>query len=376
MNAYTMGKIAAEVYIIIMLCIIFAQWKKSDKELKAFGISALYIALGNLAEVFSCLLTGNASAIFLMLAIICGNASLPFFAFFYVHKVNADARRTVLKAKLPRAILFLSTVNIVLTIILFILFFVQPNGSAISAAHIKTLLYSSEGLSALILCITVATKRRYMQPGTFFILTFPILLCIAAFISTFIFPQHDIINICISIGIFLQYITLLRRIGSEAELKEQITMEILRTDALTHLMNRQAYSDFLDMHTDVSDAGVLFFDVNGLKKINDIYGHSEGDKLIVKCAELLDQNLLNADLYRISGDEFVAIYYGAEKREYCKKEIEELKSVLKKNGSLMAAGDFWGKQMLLVDTIKHAEERMYVDKRAFYEASGKERRHS
>lgn len=55
--------------------------------------------------------------------------------------------------------------------------------------------------------------------------------------------------------------------------------------------------------------GFIIGDMNGLKVINDNYGHAEGDKLIRAAAAVLNNNLSSAyDIYRIGGDEFVAIY--------------------------------------------------------------------
>lgn len=375
MTPYTLGKIATEVYIVIVIAIIFAQWKKSDKELKAFGIAAFFITLGNLTEMISCLLQGNASTVAVMISIILGTAALPFMSYFLVFRINSEAKRTVLQDTLPKSMTILSIVNIVLTLAAFIFLFWQADKVFISVEHIKSVLYSVEGIGGLILCVAVWTKRRYLPTSTLFILISPIILSVVALVSEFFIPEISIGYIAMSIGIFMQYITLLRRIGSEAEVKELITINLLRTDALTNLMNRRAFSDFLNSHPEESDAGIIFFDVNELKKINDEQGHAEGDKLIVRCSELLNNTLLNTDLYRISGDEFIAIYYGRDNHKYYEKELNEVRSVLKETGSLLSSGAFWGEGMKIVDIIKQAEIHMYDEKKAFYESSGKERRH-
>lgn len=55
--------------------------------------------------------------------------------------------------------------------------------------------------------------------------------------------------------------------------------------------------------------GFIICDMNGLKLINDNYGHAEGDKLIKAAASILQDNLKNAySVYRIGGDEFAVIY--------------------------------------------------------------------
>lgn len=62
--------------------------------------------------------------------------------------------------------------------------------------------------------------------------------------------------------------------------------------------------------------GFVICDMNGLKLINDNYGHAEGDKLIKAAAEVLLENLKNAhNVYRIGGDEFAVIYLSPNDEE-------------------------------------------------------------
>ena len=52
-------------------------------------------------------------------------------------------------------------------------------------------------------------------------------------------------------------------------------------------------------------------DINGLKTVNDNYGHLEGDKLILAAAEvLMDKLKSSSNVYRIGGDEFAVFYEG------------------------------------------------------------------
>ncbi|MBQ8825485.1 MAG: GGDEF domain-containing protein [Oscillospiraceae bacterium] len=68
--------------------------------------------------------------------------------------------------------------------------------------------------------------------------------------------------------------------------------------------------------------GFIISDMNGLKVINDNYGHAEGDKLIKAAATVLFENLHSAyGVYRIGGDEFAAIYISPDD-ETVKKEME------------------------------------------------------
>jgi diguanylate cyclase (GGDEF)-like protein len=52
----------------------------------------------------------------------------------------------------------------------------------------------------------------------------------------------------------------------------------------------------------------LFCDVDNLKKINDTYGHREGDLALIRTADALEQSFRGSDiLSRLGGDEFVVL---------------------------------------------------------------------
>lgn len=93
------------------------------------------------------------------------------------------------------------------------------------------------------------------------------------------------------------------------------------TDPLTGLMNRLAYERRLNeewyraMRTGTS-VGVLVADLDGLKPINDVYGHQAGDLVLQQTAGLLEQSLRSYDiLARYGGDEFVALCVGCRPEE-------------------------------------------------------------
>jgi len=88
--------------------------------------------------------------------------------------------------------------------------------------------------------------------------------------------------------------------------------EMSVTDALTGIGNRTAYLD-RTRHLDVliQEGRAVFcvaaFDLNGLKTINDNYGHECGDMALIDAAEQLIEVFGRGDLYRVGGDEFLAV---------------------------------------------------------------------
>ncbi len=92
-------------------------------------------------------------------------------------------------------------------------------------------------------------------------------------------------------------------------------------DQLTGCKNRRAFDQKLETYRNAADADVLsglamaMFDSNNLKIVNDTYGHARGDQLIIDTADALRRYLGGfGTIYRIGGDEFVAVCDGADPR--------------------------------------------------------------
>lgn len=76
-------------------------------------------------------------------------------------------------------------------------------------------------------------------------------------------------------------------------------------DQLTGLANREQLASF---DTDLTDAAVLFIDLDRFKAINDKHGHSVGDAVLRVAAERISRSIRSGDLaVRIGGDEFVVV---------------------------------------------------------------------
>jgi diguanylate cyclase (GGDEF)-like protein len=84
--------------------------------------------------------------------------------------------------------------------------------------------------------------------------------------------------------------------------------EQLRTDALTGAASRSAWEEALEAEAASSGSGplsIVIVDIDGLKAVNDDFGHGAGDELLCRCAALLSHSVRSTDLVaRIGGDEF------------------------------------------------------------------------
>jgi diguanylate cyclase (GGDEF)-like protein len=111
---------------------------------------------------------------------------------------------------------------------------------------------------------------------------------------------------------------------SKYKLYEQM-IYLSRYDKLTNIYNRGYFEELFDdsLKQAMKKGGkfaLVIFDFNGLKAINDTYGHLSGDELIKKFALILTSILNEKDyLGRLGGDEFAAVIYDANIDELSKK---------------------------------------------------------
>ncbi len=100
-------------------------------------------------------------------------------------------------------------------------------------------------------------------------------------------------------------------ISRETE-QQRLNKEIAKmnnTDSLTGLFNRHKYAQYkLDVEKRKFDSiGAIVVDINGLKQMNEAYGHDYGDIVIAHVAELLRSHFPEGMIFRMSGDEFIAV---------------------------------------------------------------------
>ena len=146
-------------------------------------------------------------------------------------------------------------------------------------------------------------------------------------------------------------------------------------DALTGLYNRETYyRDLPKMNNSVT--GIIQFDLNGLKYINDNYGHLEGDKALNTIAQILLKNgNSNYYAYRLGGDEFTIIVNKTSEEEII-KSVNFYKEEFAKTSYHCSIGYAYraDKNVDIIDLIKDAEKKMYLDKEEFYKTAKFDRR--
>lgn len=105
-------------------------------------------------------------------------------------------------------------------------------------------------------------------------------------------------------------------------------------DVLTGLANRRLFDELLEqtIHSarrDNISSAMLYLDLDGFKKVNDTYGHYNGDQLLVTVAERLKDSIREADtIARIGGDEFTILLRNTSSHSDIKTTVEKIQTAL------------------------------------------------
>lgn len=137
-------------------------------------------------------------------------------------------------------------------------------------------------------------------------------------------------------------------------------------DPLTGLGNRNAYLTACKTfaETPVPKVGVVFIDLNGLKRINDTYGHEKGDEYIQGMGRIFARHFRSSDIFRIGGDEFVFVCSNIREDIFLLKLESMRKECEAAYPGGLALGYLWKDSAGSLDAlIQQADERMYREKK-------------
>ena len=187
----------------------------------------------------------------------------------------------------------------------------------------------------------------------------PIIFLSIALISGIIFPFifgskfAQIFCTIIAVSLFIYYVFDI--------------LALVKKDALTGLLNRQAY--YAETRRDYKDiTAIVSLDMNGLKVVNDTYGHAAGDEALITLALcFMKASKAKQSVYRMGGDEFVIVCRKTSKEdvealvERIKKYVAETKYSCSVGYSYHEAGT-----IILDDLLKESDEIMYSNKAEYY----------
>ncbi|HZU51609.1 MAG TPA: GGDEF domain-containing protein [Sphingomicrobium sp.] len=169
--------------------------------------------------------------------------------------------------------------------------------------------------------------------------------------------------------------------GKVARLQERVEQldQLAHQDSLINLPNRRGFMRELERLIARVDryglkAAMLFVDVDGLKIINDTFGHRAGDEALIQVANLLSKGVRHSDVVaRIGGDEFGILLECADEdaaQETAARLIEQISACeFLHDGEPLPLGVAIGVGMIdCLDTpesvMERADEAMYRRKAA------------
>ena len=177
-----------------------------------------------------------------------------------------------------------------------------------------------------------SSLARYLTP---LVILFPFIIIGIA--TTGMEVDSNITAITASISsvlLFLFHIFMTKKIND----LEKSLRELSLTDELTKIYNRRGLytlGDHLyrESRRNKIPMTVIFFDLDGLKKVNDTYGHDTGSELIKDFACLLQENLRDSDiLARVGGDEFVIITHNEDCQQFILNRFDNAVKAFNESG--------------------------------------------
>ena len=132
---------------------------------------------------------------------------------------------------------------------------------------------------------------------------------------------------------------LLERLLSDWHKREQLVSLLSMQDSLTQLYNRRSVGQFLhdlvqnkQVEPALLPSALILLDLDYFKMINDTYGHSKGDAVLIETAKILSANVRQGDIVgRYGGEEFIIVLskiphaaQATHVAERCRKQISEL----------------------------------------------------
>lgn len=169
-----------------------------------------------------------------------------------------------------------------------------------------------------------------------------------------------------------------KELNNTKQLAEEMN-ELAKKDSLTGVRNKTAYdSEARRLEWGIADGkrkfGIAMIDLNFLKRINDTYGHEQGDIAIKELCNIICHIFKHSPVFRIGGDEFVVVL---EKEDYANighlvnrfnSQIEALSTDAnlepwKRISAAIGYAFYESTDICVADVFRRADKNMYERKK-------------
>jgi diguanylate cyclase (GGDEF)-like protein/PAS domain S-box-containing protein len=190
---------------------------------------------------------------------------------------------------------------------------------------------------------------------------------VAEVASTIFTTAKGEIRACVIFRDVTDHVTLRQELEEKTEALERLSEE----DELTHLRNRRGFLHAAEQALAFADRETVpvhlaFFDLDGLKAINDTSGHDAGDAVITALGRAIREATRAVDIAgRLGGDEFVVLLYNAAAGD-AHRAVARIQAAFAEEAnasvSVGLAARPPGSGVALVDLLRDADEAMYRHK--------------
>ena len=183
------------------------------------------------------------------------------------------------------------------------------------------------------------------------------------------------LNVFLLLYNFNVFVDMFRK-GLEADFIHELALR----DYMTNLYNRTGFAEHQATYARLIEhktpIGILQFDLNNLKTVNDTLGHDQGDLLIASFAACLQASFVGkGNCYRMGGDEFLVILNGQDPEKDYRIGIDALRQYCDDHNRTTgisycmeaAHGFVLSQGMPLADAMAMADARMYETKKILKE---------
>lgn len=380
MDIYYTSVVALTCLALLVLCILIHDNEKilkTDKLIfyETYGV----VILASVAEWVSMDLNGAAdwTRSIHILSKCCDYIFSPLAAFFFAKQISRSR-------KAEKAIFYLMMANIALEII---------SGFTGWIYYVDDKNYYHRGsfyiLYVLTYVIAIAyvvveferygTKFRNQNKSSLFAIV--LLSSSGVILQEVVSSQIKVCYLTLTFGSILLYVHYLEFELQKNNEEIQKQEKLLENDVLTDLYSRYAYERYMQLNGAEPCDGfsVMVIDVNGLKNVNDTYGHPAGDELICGAAKcIFDVYHDCGRSFRVGGDEFIVLTKIDEK-EFLVKKNQLLENCSKWKGNLVenlsfscgiASYSSYSK-LNLKKLVAMADKNMYIEKKNYYKNNEK-----
>ena len=180
-----------------------------------------------------------------------------------------------------------------------------------------------------------------------------------------------VVLFAIALSVLLNNYSIMSRRAHQSEAELGHMVNLANTDQLTGVKNKRAFAEKeAEVTGKMSEGGeeafsIVVCDVNGLKYVNDTYGHKAGDEYIRSASAMICELYQHSPVYRVGGDEF-AVFLRGRDHERRQEILDMLNQRVEENigtGRVVVSAGMSdlvpGKDKTMHDVFERADALMY-----------------